>query len=149
MLSGKTAKGNQWSKKRRGARREIAELKASSSPSSSLQPSPPANPTPTSSASNLSTVVSSGATATAASPSRSSNTHAQERKYNVILYGLEESRGSFKLERLEDDQNMAVSVLSGVDELINASCIKDIYRLGKFSTKSNKPRPLLIKFILF
>ena len=132
-------------------RQEIAELKASSShlssQSSSPQPSPPANPTPILSASNLSTAVSSGATATAASPSRSSDTHAQDRKYNIILYGLEESRGSFKLERLEDDQNKAVSVLSGVDELINASCIKDIYRLGKFSTKSNKPRPLLVKFI--
>ena len=129
-------------------RREIAELKATSSPSSSVQQSSaPANPTLISSASSLPTAVSSEAEATASSPSRSTDAHAQERKYNVILYGLEESRGSSKLERLENDQNKAISVLADVDQLINANCIKDIYRLGKFSTENNKPRPLLIKFI--
>ena len=131
-------------------RREIVELKVSSSPpSSTQQPSPPANPMPMpiSSASSLPAVVSSEAAATVSSPSRPNDTRAQERKYNVILYGLEESQGSSKLERLEDDQNKAISILSGVDQLINANCIRDMYRLGKFSTKNNKPRPLLIKFI--
>ena len=145
-----TAKGNQWSKKRRGA----TETGNCRTQGVFVPVLVPAAVSPSESYANLVCFKSlnSGQQrgySHCCFPSRSSDTHAQERKYNVILYGLEESRGSFKLERLEDDQNMTVSVLSGVDELINASCINDIYRLGKFSTKSNKPRPLLIKFIIF
>ena len=72
----------------------------------------------------------------------------QERKFNVVLYGVEESpKGTLKSTRLGEDLNKTASVLSGVDQSSNSSSIKDIYRLGRYSAENRKPRPLLVKFI--
>ena len=63
------------------------------------------------------------------------------------MFGVDESHGVTKFARLEEDLKKATSVLSDVNESINSHSIKDIYRLGKFSTGNSKPRPLLVKFI--
>ena len=44
---------------------------------------------------------------------RANDNHNQERKFNVVLYGVDES-GASKSTRLEDDLKKAVSVISGV-----------------------------------
>ena len=68
------------------------------------------------------------------------------RKFNVVLFGVDESHG-VQLARLEEDLKKAISVLPDVNESINSHSIKDVYHLGKFSTGNSKPRPLLVKFI--
>ena len=71
-----------------------------------------------------------------------------DRKFNVILYGIDECLpGSSRASRLESDLNNAVSVLSSIESTIQAQSIKDCYRLGKFSSSSTRPRPILIKMI--
>ena len=71
-----------------------------------------------------------------------------DRKYNVIVYGVNESpKGTTKHARLESDLNGAVTVLSKLDNHIQNQSIKDVYRLGKFNPVAIHPRPLLVKFI--
>ena len=73
---------------------------------------------------------------------------SQERKFNVILYGIDEyPRGTSRPFRLQGDLNKAVSLLSGLDNSINSQSVKDEFRLGKFSAENQKPQPLLVKFI--
>ena len=68
-----------------------------------------------------------------------------ERKYNVILFGLDECpRGTSRSARLDEVLKKA---LSKADQSINSNTIKDIYRLGRFTAENRKPRPLLVKFI--
>ena len=79
---------------------------------------------------------------------RANDNRNQEKKFNVVLYGVDESpSGASKSTRLEDDLKKAVSVISGVNQSINSHSIKDIFRLGRFSAEKGKPRPLLVKFI--
>ena len=72
----------------------------------------------------------------------------QERKFNIVLYGIDESpSGTSKSNCLEKDLEKAITIASTLDQSINSQSIKDIYRLGRFSAESKKPRPLLVKFI--
>ena len=71
-----------------------------------------------------------------------------ERKYNVILYGLDECpKGTPRSTRIENDINKAISILSKADKSITSLSTKDAYRLGRFSSENKKTRPLLVKFI--
>ena len=45
------------------------------------------------------------------------------------------------------DVDKAVSVFSALDQSITSHSIKDMFRLGRFSTERKQPRPLLVKFI--
>ena len=73
---------------------------------------------------------------------------SQERKFNVIIYGIDECpRGTSRPSRLQGDLDKAVLLLSGLDNSINSQCVKDVFRLGKFSVENQKPRPVLVKFI--
>ena len=81
-----------------------------------------------------------------------SNTYQQplnhERKYNAILCGVNEcAKGLSRLARYESDLNSVVSTLSSIDSSFQSQSIRDCSRLGKFSTNSSRPRPLLIKFV--
>ena len=70
----------------------------------------------------------------------------QERKFNIV--GIDESpSGTSKSICLEKDLEKAITIASTLDQSINSQSIKDIYRLGRFSAESKKPRPLLVKFI--
>ena len=71
-----------------------------------------------------------------------------DRKYNIILYGVDKCPpGSSRASRLESDLSNAASVLSSVENTIRSQSVKDCYRLGKFSSSSTHPRPILIKMI--
>ena len=85
---------------------------------------------------------------TALSQSNRSIASNTERKYNVILYGLDECpKGTPRSTRIENDLNKAISILSKADKSITSLSIKDAYRLGRLSSENKKPRPLLVKFI--
>ena len=71
-----------------------------------------------------------------------------DKKFNVILYGINECQpGMSKLSRLESDLASVVSVLSTIDSSIHIQSIKDCFRLGKFSPGKSRPRPILVRFI--
>ena len=127
---------------------EIAVLKSSQSQSPQHQSfvSQPALQPASSSAQPLSVPMATCVnTSTAPAVSPLDN---HERKFNVVIYGVEEcSKGTSKVERLKGDMDRAVSTLSDLDNSIGTQSIKDVYRLGRFSTDRKKPRPLLVKFI--
>ena len=49
--------------------------------------------------------------------------------------------------RFKGDMEKVVSSLSDLDSSIGYQSIKDVYRLGRFSSDKKKPRLLLVKFI--
>ena len=76
---------------------------------------------------------------------RANNT---DRKFNLVVYGIPEC--SQKTNRqLQTKQNLenVIEALSKADDEIEPNDIKDLYRLGKYDSKSERPRPLLIKFL--
>ena len=49
---------------------------------------------------------------------------------------------------MKQDLENAIEELSAADrDEIEPSDVKDLYRLGKYDSKSERPRPLLIKFL--
>ena len=73
-----------------------------------------------------------------------------DRRYNVVLYGVEECpSGSSRFSRLSSDLASVVSVFSAPDSTIQSHSIKECYRLGRFNPNNgiNKPRPLLVRFV--
>ena len=75
-------------------------------------------------------------------------TYHPDRKFNIILYGVDECpQGTSRADRFESDLDQAVSVLSTIESTVQPQSIKDCYRLGKFSHQKTRPRPILIKFI--
>jgi len=66
------------------------------------------------------------------------------RKFNVILYGIDEcSKGTKKMEREKSDMNNVTTVLTDLDISIQSHTIRDTIRLGKYNP-SGRPRPLLV-----
>ena len=126
---------------------EIAELRSAMSAQPRAQQSASSVPATSSQLSTSTTPASIDGSASQRSSTANVDIRSQERKFNVVLYGVDESpRGSLKSTRLREDLNKATSVLSGVDQSINSSSIN---RLGRYSTENKKPRPLLVKFIRF
>ena len=78
----------------------------------------------------------------------SSQISHSERKFNVVVYDIEECpKGTPKHARLQSDLSHVVSVLSEVDTSVDSQSTKDCYRLGKFIPNQILPRPVLVKFI--
>ena len=79
--------------------------------------------------------------------SRSYSSLNHERKFNAILFGVNEcAKGLSRLARYESDLNSVVSMLSSIDPSFQSRSIRDCFRLGKFSPNASRPRPLLVKF---
>ncbi|XP_065886047.1 uncharacterized protein [Dysidea avara] len=71
-----------------------------------------------------------------------------ERKFNVVVYGIPEcpQKTNRQLRTKQDLENV-IDAMSKADNEIESNDIKDLYRLGKYDHKSQRPRPLLIKFL--
>ena len=71
-----------------------------------------------------------------------------DKKFNVVLYGVEESpSGMSKSARFDSDLSSAVRVLSSINSTIEPQSIKACFRLGKLSSRRARPRPILVKLI--
>ena len=72
-----------------------------------------------------------------------------DKRYNVILYGIEESpANTYRADRQKYDLGKILNIMSDIDSSITSASIKDFYRLGKFNHGNNhRPRPILIKFL--
>ena len=72
----------------------------------------------------------------------------EDKKFNVVIYGIKESPPkTSKSDRLENDLQSITTEFSKVDLPIQASSVKDCFRLGKYKTDNPRPRPILIKFL--
>ena len=123
---------------------KIASLKSSQSLQTSQQSQAPQlmSSVPKDLASVVSTSVNASSTPAISPPEN------HERKFNVVVHGIEECpRGTSRVLRFKGDMEKVVSSLSDLDNSIGYQSIKDVYHLGKFSSDKKKPRPLLVKFI--
>ena len=67
-----------------------------------------------------------------------------ERKFNVVLYGVDESpEGTRKHVRVTHDHDSVVEVVQTLDSSLDQQSIRDCFRIGKYSKE--KSRPILIK----
>ncbi len=69
-----------------------------------------------------------------------------ERKYNVIVFGLNEAAaGTPRSRRVDHDLGSISSVFREVDTSLDSTVVRSHFRLGKFNRQATKPRPVLVK----
>ena len=74
----------------------------------------------------------------------SSTTHG--RKYNIILYGLQECpKGTNRTLRTKKELEKVTEVFAKIDKDVGPQSIRDCFRLGKYKEPQDRPRPVLIK----
>ena len=72
---------------------------------------------------------------------------ANERKFNLVLYGVDEcSKGTRRHERAKKDGKAALKKLRVILTSLEDYSIRDCIRIGKYSPNGTRPRPLLVKF---
>ena len=77
-----------------------------------------------------------------------SNNTECDKKYNIIVYGIKESsKGKTRSERQAEDLESVASVISSIVPSIDSSCVKDLFRLGKYADNLSRPRPIMVKYI--
>ena len=69
-----------------------------------------------------------------------------DRKYNVLCFGIEECSETSRIDRLNSDLDKVTSLVSSIDSHVDKSSIRDSFRLGKFKKDSSNPRLILVKF---
>jgi len=107
---------------------------------------PPAIPTLDYNPAATTTSPSSSANAPPHKPSApvASSRQDSTRKFNIVLFGLDEcSKGTKKIDREKADLNNAAEVLTGLENSVQPHSIRDTIRLGKYNP-SGRPRPLLV-----
>ena len=71
-----------------------------------------------------------------------------ERRFNVVLYGTEESStDTIRSDCQKHDLKHLLDIMSSLDSSVTAASLKDFYRLGKFDKNNTHARPLLVKFL--
>ena len=74
------------------------------------------------------------------------NTKADDRKFNLVVYGIKEcEKGVARMKRLLSDIESVCSSLKVISPSFDQHHIKDCFRLGKYSQSLKRPRPLLVK----
>ena len=69
-----------------------------------------------------------------------------ERKFNVVIFGLNESpKGTVRQTRVMNDYKSAAATLNFLDSNLDTHSIRDCIRLGKYS--DGRKRPLLVRLI--
>ena len=70
----------------------------------------------------------------------------EDRKFNVVIYGIKEcSKGTPRNERLNHDLDKVTSIVTQGENSVSPLSIRDLLRLGKYHDQSKKPRPILVK----
>ena len=69
---------------------------------------------------------------------------AHERKFNLVVYGIQECpHGTNWSNRVSNDLDRVSCAILEVDSSINPQSFRDCYRLGKYTRNSKRPRPIL------
>jgi len=73
---------------------------------------------------------------------------ADDKKFNIVVYGIKECPPkTAKHARLEQDVQNIASAFEEAELPINTDSVRDHFRLGKYKTDAERPRPILIKFL--
>jgi len=81
-----------------------------------------------------------------ATTAKKSNNREEDRKYNVVVYGIKEcGKGTPRQERLNHDLDKVTSIVTEGENSINPLSIRDFLRLGKYREQSKQPRQILVK----
>lgn len=95
--------------------------------------------------------INGGLATTTTNPARATskaNLSDGERKFNVIVCGIEESSDvPTRAGRQTMDIEKVVTTLSPIVDNISPLSIKDSFRLGKYQQGNTRPRPILVKFV--
>ena len=71
-----------------------------------------------------------------------------DHKFNLFIQGVPECSSDMKrLENLQSDLSSVLKELSSLNSSLTPDCVKDTFRLGKYKSNSNRPRPILVKFL--
>ena len=71
----------------------------------------------------------------------------QERKFNVVVYGIDKCpKSTPRHERSGFDLSNVAKTITKVDENVNPLFIRDLRHLGKHQEQSSRPRPILVSF---
>ncbi len=74
------------------------------------------------------------------------STESSDRKFNLIVRGLAESKkGTPRHERTRQDLAAVCDILTSLESDVSAASIRDCFRLGKY--EPGRDRPALVKFI--
>lgn len=78
--------------------------------------------------------------------SNSSQQNQQNRKNNVIVYGISECSADLsRLQRIKKDLDATTALFNKIDADISRASIQECFRLGRFKGNSSRPRPILAK----
>lgn len=81
-------------------------------------------------------------------PPRTSTIHESDRKFNVIVYGVDESeKGKSRFDREAEDLQKALTVFQSLEQNIDSNSIKDHFRLGRYDINQSRSRPVMVKFV--
>jgi len=81
-------------------------------------------------------------------PNTNPTTNVEEKKFNIVMYGIKESPPkTSKSDHLENNLQSINNEFTKVELPIQASSVKDCFRLGKYKSNASCPRPILIKFL--
>lgn len=70
----------------------------------------------------------------------------QDRKFNLVLYGLNEHpKGTPRNDRINGDHDAVLQPLKKLVPTLDEHHIRDCFRLGKFEDNRSRPRPVLAK----
>ena len=82
---------------------------------------------------------------TVSDPSNDTRLQSQERKPNIVIYGIAESnKGTPMRTRVSNDFEAAINALQPLNPSVSEHSIRDCTRLGKYIPTNPKPRPLLV-----
>ena len=77
-------------------------------------------------------------------PPKQNTTLADDRKYNIVVYGIKEcSKGTNRFTRIKLEFEEVTKILGSVEKSIGPQSIRDSFRLGKYNESSERPRPTL------
>ena len=72
---------------------------------------------------------------------------SNDRRFNVVVYGIDEClTNTIRPARLKKDFESVSSIFSGLGVTPDPGTIVDCHRLGKYKPQPSRPRPILVKF---
>uniref|UniRef100_A0A1X7T0S5 Zinc finger PHD-type domain-containing protein n=1 Tax=Amphimedon queenslandica TaxID=400682 RepID=A0A1X7T0S5_AMPQE len=81
-------------------------------------------------------------------PPGTGSNDSSERKYNIVVFGASEcARGSAQPDHDSHDLNIITELFQGLSSSFDPQSVRDLHRLGKYQSDSDRRRPILVKLV--